>query len=359
MASNQREETADAKPGRLHVFLGTAVGVGKTYAMLNEGWRRAQGGEDVVIAHLERHGRPETRAQLHDLEVMPPRRVTYRGATFDELDVAAVIARYPDVVLVDELAHTTIIDGRPRWRDVEDIRLTGIDVITTLNVANLRSVREYAAEVTGAGTIETVPDEVLRDARVELVDLPPDVLRRRVAEGYVYSADRVGGALANYFRAENLAALSELSRSWMAGSVDEEGPAIVARYTQTGPRPVVVAGLSGRRGGEAIVRRAAEVAESADADLVAVHVLEGDARSGPSGLLAEYRDLAHALGASYNEVRSEDAVDGLAIATTERGASAVVVGRHRSRWLDLLSGSVARRLRRRLPEVAVETVEHD
>jgi two-component system sensor histidine kinase KdpD len=333
--------------------------VGKTYAMLNEGWRRAQGGEDVVIGYWEKHGRAETRAQRREIEIIPPRRVTYRGTTFDELDVAAVIARYPDALLVDELAHTRIIDGRPRWKDVEEVRGAGIDVISTLNVANLRSVREYAAEVSGAGVIETVPDEVLRDARVELVDLPPDVLRRRVADGYVYSAERVGGALANYFRSENLAALSELARSWMARKVHEEGPEIVARYTSAGPRPVVIASVSGRKSSEAVIRRAAVLAETADADLVVVHVVQGTGGDSESALWAEYRDLAHSLGASVETLRSEDAVDGLAMAAARHDAKAVVVGFHRSRWAELLRGSVARRLSRRLPEVSVEAVEHD
>jgi two-component system sensor histidine kinase KdpD len=325
--------------------------------MLNEGWRRAQAGEDVVIGYLERHGRAETRAQLGELEVVPPQEVSYRGATFEDLDVAAVIARAPDVALVDELAHTGVVDHRPRWQDVEDLRHAGIDVISTLNVANLQTVREYAAEVTGAGSAETVPDDVLRGARVDLVDLPPDVLRQRVAAGHVYSADRVGGALANYFRATNLAALSELGRAWLAGTLDEQGPAIVARYTSSAPRPVVVAGVSGSELGESVIRRAAGLAQSTDSDLVVAHVIDGGA--GAARLPSEHRDLARSLGAAYNETRSEDLVDGLAVVAGEHDASVVVVGAHRSRWVELLSGSVARRLRRRLPDVIVETVEHD
>jgi two-component system sensor histidine kinase KdpD len=272
--------------------------------------------------------------------------------------VAAVIDRAPDVALVDELAHTGVVDHRPRWKDVQDLRRAGIDVISTLNVANLQSVREYAAEVTGAGSAETVPDVVLRDARVDLVDLPPDVLRQRVAAGYVYSADRVGGALANYFRATNLAALSELGRAWMAGRLDEEGPAIVARYTSSDPRPVVVAGVSGSGPGESVVRRAAELAQSTDSDLVVAHVIDGGAGNA-TRLPSEYRGIARSLGATYNQTRSEDLVDGLAVVAGEHGASVVVVSRHRSRWVELLRGSVARRLRRRLPDVRVETVEDD
>jgi two-component system sensor histidine kinase KdpD len=340
------------------VFLGTAVGVGKTYAMLNEGRRLAESGEDAVIGYWERHNRPKTETQVHDLELIPPRHVPYRGASFEELDVDAVISRFPDVVLVDELAHSRITDGRPRWKDVEDIRRAGIDVITTVNVANLETVREFAAEVTGAGSVESVPDDMLRDARVELIGLPPDVLRRRVADGHVYSSDRVGGALANYFTFENLSALNELGQAWMAGTLDDEGPSIVARYTSTGPRALVIAGVSGRDGSVAVVRKAVQRAESADADLVVVHVVDALGDGGQSNCLDEVKDLVHSLGARYHEIRSEDSVDGIAIAVSELGATTVVIGRHRSRLVQLLRGAVARRLRARLPGVTVETVEH-
>jgi two-component system sensor histidine kinase KdpD len=337
------------------VFLGTAVGVGKTYAMLNEGSRRAQAGEDVVVGYWERHGRGETEAQHHELEIIHPRLVTYRGTTFEELDVDALIARRPDVILIDELAHTNVADQRPRWRDVEDVLNEGIDVISTLNVANLESVREYAAEITGAGSVEMVPDELVRNAQVRLVDLPPDVLRQRVAAGRVYSADRVGGALANYFQARNLAALSALAKAWMAGSLEQEGPVIVGRYADSRPRRTVIAGISASEGCEAVIRRAAEMAETDDAALMVVHVGES---VGEPTTSAEYRNLAQSLGATYMEIRSEDPVDGLVIAAVEHDAQAIVVGRHRSRWVELLRGSVARRLRRRLAHITIEPVEH-
>jgi two-component system sensor histidine kinase KdpD len=349
-------ELGERGRGVLRVYLGTAVGVGKTYAMLDEGWRRAQAGEDVVVGYWERHGRPETKAQHGGLELVPPRIVTYRDTTFEELDVAAVIARHPDVALVDELAHTNVADRRPRWQEVEDLLSAGIDVITTVNVANLDSAREYAAEVTGSGTVECVPDELVRSAQVELVDLPPDVLRQRVAAGHVYSAAQVGGALAHYFRAENLAALSQLALSWMAGTLDEEGPAIVARYTYASPRPVVIAGLSSADSAEPVIRRGAELAESADADLLVVHVADGAAR-GSAHVPSEHRELAQSLGGSFVEVHREDIADALAATAAEHGATAVVVARHRSRWVEMLRGSTSRRLRRRLPDVTIEVVE--
>jgi len=184
--------------GRLVTYVGTAPGVGKTYRMLADGWSRAQAGEDVVIGWVERHGRAATRDQALRLEIVPPRTVTRRGVEFDDLDVTTIIARRPDVVLVDELALTKPAGGK-RYEDVEELLDAGIDVMTTVNVANLLSVRDLAARITGAGALEAVPDEVVRAGDVVLVDLAPEALRRRIASGQVYSADGVGGALASYF----------------------------------------------------------------------------------------------------------------------------------------------------------------
>jgi len=202
-----------AGSGLLRTYLGTTPGVGKTFAMLAEGRRRAENGERVVVGWLESHGRPETGRQLGGLEVIAPRTVAYRGAVFADFDALAVIASGADVVLVDELAHATADRTRQRWEDVADVLGAGLEVITTLNVAHLRSVRDYAARVTGAGSVACVPDEFVRAGEVVLVGLPADALRRRIASGAVYSAGQVGGALADYFRAANLRALSELARA--------------------------------------------------------------------------------------------------------------------------------------------------
>jgi K+-sensing histidine kinase KdpD len=183
----------DTRLGRLRTYLGTAPGVGKTYAMLNHGWRRSEGGERVVVGWIERHGRAETQAQLRNLEVVPRRSVDYRGSRFDELDVAAIMARQPDVVLIDELAHTHVDGTRKRWEDAAELLAAGLSVMTTVNVANLVSARDYAARVTGVGTVESVPDEFVRSGEVVLIDPPPEAIRRRIAAGNVYTADTVGG----------------------------------------------------------------------------------------------------------------------------------------------------------------------
>jgi two-component system sensor histidine kinase KdpD len=345
-------------PGPLRVYLGTAPGVGKTYAMLNEGWRRAQDGERVVVGWWERHGRPGTATQIRDLEIVPPRSVRYRDRDFDELDVDEVIRRRPEVVLVDELAHTSVDDRRPRWQDVRDLMDAGITVLTTVNVANLDSVSEFAALITGAGTAERVPDAFVRDGQVTLVDLPPDALRRRVAGGQVY-AEGMGGALSNYFRVSNLSALSELANAWMDGTIAQVGPDVVGRLgiTTIPGRPAVLAGVTGSPSGEAVLRHAAELAETDDADLVAAHVNVDDGLSHPpEGRLAVYRDFVAELGGTYLEISGTDVATTLAGAARDRGASRVVVGRHRSRLQELWRGSVARRLRRLLPDVVVDEV---
>jgi two-component system, OmpR family, sensor histidine kinase KdpD len=204
-----------------------------------------------VVGWVERHGCAATREQAVQLEIVPPRTVTYHGVEFDDLDLAAVLERRADVVLVDELAHTSP-DGRKRYEEVQQLRDAGIDVITTVNVANLLSVRDIAARITGAGALEGVADEVVRSGEVVVIDLPPEALRRRIADGQVYSTDAVGGALANYFRPSNLALLSKLARAWLEGSVDETFAFLAPRggRTSEGPRRRVELG-SGTRGDRA------------------------------------------------------------------------------------------------------------
>jgi two-component system sensor histidine kinase KdpD len=330
--------------------------------MLTEGRQRAEAGERVVVGWIERHGRAETRAQAADLEIVPARTITYRDVDFTDLDVDAVTARSPDVALIDELAHTVPTGDRQRWEDVADLLAAGIDVVTTANVANLISARDYAAQIAGAGTVESVPDEFVRSGEVVLVDLPAEVLRRRIASGRVYSTDRVGGALAGYFRTSNLEALSELGRAWMAGTVDVVGHDLLQRrgLEELPPRPLVVAGVSDSEWGEPVLLRAAELAGADDADLLAVHVNVADGLGRRHGdVLDRYRDLTAQLGGTYTEVHGQAPGDALADTARARGATRVVVARHRSRLGELARGSVASRLRHLLPEVTVDEVHRE
>jgi len=188
--------------------------------MLGEGRRRAENGERVVVGWLETHGRNEISRLADGLEVVTPRMVIYRGVAFPDLDAPAAIATSADVVLVDELAHATADRTRQRWEDIDDVLQAGLNVVTTVNVAHLRSARDYAAQITGVGSVACVPDEFVRSGDVELVDLPAERLRARIASGAVFSAEQVGGALADYFQTANLEALSELARAWMAGTAE-------------------------------------------------------------------------------------------------------------------------------------------
>jgi len=348
-----------AGSGQLTTYLGSAPGVGKTYTMLTEARRRAGNGERVVAGWVERHDRPDTLAQLDDLEVIAPGQVTYRDHDFEEMDMAAVLAAEADVVIVDELAHALPDGSRKRWMDVEDLLASGTDVLTTVNVANLVSARDYAARLTGAGTIESVPDEFVRSGAVVLVDLPPDALRRRIASGLVYSADRVGGALAEYFRLPNLEALSALAQGWVDDSIDQVGTDLLVQRGLTGTvtRPVVLAGVSDSAWGEAVIRRAVELAGDDDADLLVVHARVADG-GGPTrdDVLDHYRDMSLELGGSYSEVDGESPAQALAEVARASGATKVVVARHRSRLSELARGSVASQLRRLLPDRTLEEV---
>ncbi len=347
--------------GALTTYLGTAPGVGKTYAMLQAGRLRSSEGQRVVVGWFERHGRPETRAQVGDLEVVPPRSVVHGSGTFAEFDVEAVMASGADVALVDELAHTVVGSTRRRWQEVADILAAGIDVMTTVNMANLVSAREYVALLTGAGTVESVPDEFVRSGETVLVDVPADTLRRRIAQGKVYSADQVGGALADYFQVSNLQALSALGRAWMDGTLQAVAEEMLeARGLLAATRSTVVAGVLDTGWGESVIRRASELALEEDADLVVVHVSlddgKNDRRSHPH---TEYRDLVTEIGGVYVELTAGSVPEGLARAVRQHGASRLVVGRPRSRFREIALGSTVSRLRRLLPEVRIEAVREE
>ncbi len=333
--------------GRLRVYLGAAPGVGKTFAMLGEGHRRAERGTDVVVAFVETHGRAHTAALLSGLDAVPRRSLTYRDATFEEMDVDAVLARRPEVALVDELAHTNVPGSRndKRWQDVEELLDAGIDVISTVNVQHLESLNDVVEKITGVPQHERVPDAVVRAAdQVELVDMTPEALRRRMAHGNVYAPEMVDAALGNYFRIGNLTALRELALLWVADKVDEA----LHRYRESHDidatwetRERVVVALTGGPEGETLVRRAARIAaRTSGGDLLAVHVVRSDGLTGASAAtLAEQRRLVEALGGTYHQVVGDDVAHSLLeFARAENATQLVIGGSRRSRLAALLSG---------------------
>src|SRR6185312_14651977 len=295
--------------GELRIYLGMAPGVGKTYAMLGEARRRKERGTDVVVGLVETHGRSKTAELIGGLEVVPRRPVGGHPG-LDEMDLDAVLARRPEVVLVDELAHTNAAGSRhaKRWQDVEELLDASIDVLTTVNVQHLESLNDVVERITGVRQQETVPDEVVRRAeQIELVDITPEALRRRLAHGNVYAAEKVDAALANYFQPGNLTALRELALLWVADEVD----VAVQRYrteknvSETWEtRERVVVALTGDKESETVLRRAARIAKrSGAADLLAVHILRGDGLAGaPVGAIPRLRRLAEDVGASFHTV---------------------------------------------------------
>lgn len=319
--------------GRLRIYLGAAPGVGKTYAMLDEGWRRAGRGADVVIGWVEDHGRANTTAQIRDLEIVPPKQVKHRGVSFGEMDLDAVLARRPQVALVDEYAHTNIPGSghEKRWQDVEALLDAGIDVVSTLNIQHLESLNDTLEAITGTTQRETVPDAVVRRAdQIELVDMSPEALRRRMAHGNIYAAEKVDAALGNYFREGNLGALRELALLWVADRVDEalqgyrERHGIRARWET---RERVVVALTGAPGGDDLVRRAARIAGRLKAPLVGVHVRRADGISGgPDRRLEEDRALLSALGGEYLEAVGDDVAEALVRAARSQDATQMVLG---------------------------------
>ena len=290
--------------GRLRVYLGMAPGVGKTFAMLDEGRRRLSRGTDVVVGIVETHGRAHTAAQLEGLEVLPRQRLEYRGTTFEELDLDALLARRPEVALVDELAHSNIPGTRneKRWQDVDELLDAGIDVITTVNIQHLESLNDVVERISGVPQRETIPDEVVRRAeQIEIVDITPEALQRRMAHGNIYPPERVDAALTNYFRVGNLSALRELALLWVADRVDEGLQRYRAAHGIDQPweaRERIVVALPGGPEGETLLRRAVRItARTNGSDLLAVHVVRSDglARVDP-GEIGRQRRLTESMG---------------------------------------------------------------
>ena len=353
--------------GSLRIYLGAAPGVGKTFAMLGEGRRRAERGTDVVVGFLETHGRPRTAAELGDLPVVGRRRVMGDGVELEEMDVDAILARRPAVVLVDELAHTNLPGGRhaKRWEDVDELLEAGIDVISTVNISHLESLSDVCEAITGVAQRELVPDAVVRGAdQIELVDMTPEALRRRLAHGNVYEPESLDVALANYFRVGNLAALRELSLLWVADRVDEALQRYRAVHGVSRPwetRERVVVALTGAPGGEALIRRAARMAARAKGDLIGVHVQAEDGlRAPPTDRLSAHRELLEEFGGTYHEIRSSDVAGALVgLARTENATQLVLGATMRSRVSELLRGSVINEVIRQSGPIDVHVVSRE
>jgi len=351
LAAIQKAE-AQKRRGRLKVFLGMCPGVGKTYAMLEAARRESKGGRDLVIGYVETHGRAETDALAEGLALIPRRTIEYRGIALTELDLDHVLARKPQIAVVDELAHTNAPGSRhpKRWQDVQELLDAGIDVFTTLNVQHVESRADTVRQITGAEIRETVPDGVLDDAVLELVDLPPDELVRRLHEGKVYVPDRAATAARNFFREPNLTALRELALRLVADHVGEDTAEFRRAQPTTGPwksgnRLLVAVGPSPLS--EPLIRWTRRMADELRCRWLAVHV------EGPRALsestqarLAHNLDTARELGAEVVTTTDEDLARGLLRVARDRNVTQIILGKPAGAgWLSWLqSGRLVRRL---------------
>ncbi|GDY32563.1 DUF4118 domain-containing protein [Gandjariella thermophila] len=342
MAEADEAQTDNVQPGtrrrrgELRIYLGAAPGVGKTYAMLGEAHRRAERGTDVVVGFVETHGRAKTAQLLDGLEMVPRQRLTHRGTEFTEMDVDAVLARRPEVALVDELAHTNVPGSRntKRWQDIDELLDAGIDVLSTVNIQHLESLNDVVERITGITQRETVPDEWVRRAeQLELVDITPEALRRRLAHGNVYAAHKIDAALGNYFRTGNLTALRELALLWVADQVDVALQRYRAEHEITDTwetRERVVVAITGGPESETLIRRARRIATKAGGELLVVHVLRGDGLSGiPPHALGRFRRLAEDVGATFHTVVGDDVPTALLDFARGVNATQLVLGTSR------------------------------
>lgn len=358
----------EPRRGRLTVYLGAAPGVGKTHAMLGEARRRADRGTDVVVGYVETHGRPHTAAMLEGLEVVPRREVSYRGTSFTEMDTAAVIARGPAVVCVDELAHTNVPGSghEKRAEDIEQIRRAGIDVVTTVNIQHLESLNDEVERITGVRQRETVPDEVVRTAdQIQLVDMAPDALRRRMAHGNIYRADQIDASLTSYFRVGNLTALRELALLWLADRVDDALGDYRRAHAIDHPWPAkerIVVAVTGGAESEALLRRGARLAQrAAGSELIALHVIASDGIANPDERrVARAQQLTDSLGGTFHSVVGEDVPEAVVDFATGANATMIVVGvsRH-GRLRRLFAGTTGERIASLAGSVDVHLVTHD
>lgn len=361
---------SDRKRGELRIYLGAAPGVGKTYAMLGEAHRRLERGTDLVAAVVETHGRTKTAELFDGIETMPAKLIEYRGRSFPELDVDAVLRRNPQVVLVDELAHTNAPGSRnpKRWQDIQELLAAGITVITTVNVQHLESLNDVVTQITGIEQQEKVPDEVVRAAdQIELVDITPEALRRRLAHGNVYGPERIDAALSNYFRAGNLTALRELALLWLADQVD----AALEKYRADNKitatweaRERVVVAVTGGPESETLVRRASRIASKSSAELMIVHVVRGDGLSGVAApQMHRVRELAAGIGVTLHTVVG-DGAGGVPAAlldfAREMNATQLVIGTsRRSRWARIFDEGIGAAVVQNSGRIDVHMVTHD
>ena len=356
-----REAVEEA--GHFRIYLGAMAGVGKTCAMLDEGWRRFQRGTDVAVGLVETHGRPNTEVLIRDLPIIEAKEIEYKGGIFKEMDTDAVLARHPKVVLVDELAHTNVPGSGPnekRYQDVLRLLEAGIDVITTLNVQHIESIAGAVEEMLGVRIRERVPDWVVRKAdQVELIDSSPQQLRRRMLHGNIYPRDKIQTALDNFFTAQNLTVLRELALRYVADETDEDLLTFLKRKQNQRifeTRERFLVGLSLSPETPRVLRRAARMAARSRADLRAILILpDSDLSRAKTEEIEKLKKLSYDLGAEFIQKSSEKVADELIKVARDLQITQIVVGASkRSRVEELVHGSVVNEIIRRVGRVGID-----
>ncbi len=356
--------------GRLKIYIGPAAGVGKTYRMLEEAHELRDRGVDVVLGFIETHGRVETDRKVGDLEIVPRRRISYRGVELEEMDVDAILARRPEVVIVDELAHTNVPGSKHerRYQDVEELVQAGINVITALNIQHIESLGPLMKRVTGIEVRETVPDTfIARADQVVDVDVSVEALRERLRQGKIYPLHQVEQALRNFFKPSNLASLREAALREVARGLTRQRRDAEAVKREGGLRPRVVerimVGLSSNpaeSGG--LLRKASRIAEQLSADWYAVHIETPSEsvkkiRTRDFVTLLDNINLAGDLGAETVWLQSSDVVKAMLEYARDNGITRIIVGRtHQPWWRRMLRGNVPMRLLKEARDIDVEIV---
>jgi two-component system, OmpR family, sensor histidine kinase KdpD len=345
--------------GKLKVYIGSAAGVGKTYRMLQEAHDLRRRDIDVVVGFIETHGRAETASQLRDLEVVPRRQIAYRGVTLEEMDVDAVIARAPGVVIVDELAHTNVPGSRhaKRWQDVELLRDEGVSVISAVNVQHLESLNDIIAETLGVTVRETIPDWVVTDAdQVVNLDISAEDLRQRLTDGKIYAADKVPAALANFFTEENLTTLRELALREVASNVDRLRESITRGEVRKTPQSVrtvdrILVALPSRLTlTEELLRTSSRIAGRLNLDWYCVYVQTPDERADRIDATVQRKlvdniQKAQSMGAEVVKLEGTDVAATLCQFAVEHGVTLIVAGQSRRTWWQHITrGSVIDKL---------------
>ena len=357
-------EIERAEKARLTIYVGFAAGVGKTYRMLADAHDLKSAGVDVVCGYIESHGREQTEAMIGDLEVVPRKKIEYRGVMLEELDVEAVIERGPQIALIDELAHTNVAGSRnrKRYQDVEEILAAGINVISTLNIQHLESINEFVEKATGVRVRETVPDRLVREAELINVDLPVDALRERLRSGLVYSLERIERALQNFFTEENLSVLRELSLHETARDVEARYSARRTNGPRSGEPERVMVAISSKPDVKRLIRRGSRVAGRMNTDWYVVYV--ETPREAPEKIsataqrqVAENLAIARELGADVVTLKGRDIADELVRFAKNHSVSYVILGHsQRSRVEEFFRGNVINRFVREVGDVDVQVV---